>query len=98
MLEDERDYRRILYTRDDLDLTAAEFADLNINIEYALEALHPGHGAVSFFRTLIKPIRTTRFSLYPNLAALGGCDLNTEFTVWGKKAVKSCQIHPWLGH
>ena len=32
--------------------------------EHALEALHPCHGAMPFFRALVKPIRTALFSLY----------------------------------
>ena len=98
VLKDVRDYRRVFNAGDHFDLTAAEFTDLNINIEHALEALHPGHGAMPFFRTLIKPILATRFSLCSKLATLGRCNLNAVFAVWCKNPVKSCQINPWLGH
>ena len=98
MLEDVRDHRWAFNTSDDFDMTAALFTNLNVDIEHALEALHPCHGAMPFFRALVKPIRTALFSLYCNLAALSGCDLNTVFAIWCKNTMKSGQVNTRLGN
>lgn len=57
-----------------------------------------GHAAMPLFRALIKPIRTTRFSLCCFLAAFGRCDLNTAFTVRCEDTMKPCQVNAWLTH
>src|SRR5690554_773578 len=51
MLENLLNDLRIFDAGNHFDVTAAVFADFNINIEDSLEALHPGHGAVALCRT-----------------------------------------------
>lgn len=90
LLEDVRDHRWVLNAGDHFDLSVAELTHLNINIEHALDTLHPGHDAIPFFRALIKPVRGTRISLRRMLASFARCDLNAVFAVSCKNAVKPC--------
>ena len=40
----------VLNTSDDSDRSAAEAADFNVDIEYSLESLGPGHGGMALDR------------------------------------------------
>ena len=44
---------RIFDTGNDFDVTAAVFADFDVDVEHSLEALHPGHRAVALCGTLV---------------------------------------------
>lgn len=48
MSQDSIDDVLILNTSDDSDRSAAAAADFNVDIEYALESLGPGHRDVAF--------------------------------------------------
>ena len=98
MLEDVRNYRRIFDAGNHLDLSTTTLTGFDIDIEHALEALHPGHGTMLFLRALVEPIRTACLNLCCFLTTLCGSDLTTMFAVGRKNTVKSCQINSWLGH
>ncbi len=72
MLENVRNRRRLFLAGDGSDLATAALADLNIDSEHSLEALHPSHGAVSLCRVLIKLIRTIGFQVCCYLPRLAG--------------------------
>ena len=46
----------VLDAGNDLDVTAAVFADLNIDAENSLKSLHPGHGSMALSGALVEPI------------------------------------------
>lgn len=98
MLEDVRNYRRIFDAGNHLDLSTTTLTGFDIDIEHALEALHPGHGTMLFLRALVEPIRTACLNLCCFLTTLCGSDLTTMFAVGRKNTVKSCEINSWLGH
>ena len=43
------------------DLATTVFADFDIDIEYSLQSLHPGHGSMALCRTLVSPVCIGRF-------------------------------------
>ncbi|OES47442.1 hypothetical protein A7R77_33065 [Pseudomonas aeruginosa] len=92
MLENLLNDLRIFDAGNHFDVTAAVFADFNINIEDSLEALHPGHGAVALCRTLVTPVSIETFRFVGLLAPLGGCYLNSVFAVRCKDAVEACEV------
>ena len=98
MLENLLDYLRIFDTGNDFDLTAAVFADFDVDVEDALESLHPGHSAMPLCRTLVVPVDIGRFWWIGLFAAFGRCDLNPVFAVRREYAMKPCQINSRLGY
>ena len=98
VLEDVLNDLRVFDTGNHLDLTTAVFADFNVDVEDALEPLHPGHGAMSFLGHLIGPFRIRRGCLFGLLATLRWRHINPVFAVGGKNAVKAGQVDPRLGN
>lgn len=63
----------------------------------AFHGAKTGHGAKPFFRTHIKPIRATRFSLCRFLATLSARHLNSVLAVWRKHTMEPCEVCARLG-
>jgi hypothetical protein len=93
MLEDVRNYRRIFDAGNHLDLSTTTLTGFKVDIEHALEALHPGHGTMLFLLALVEPIGTARLPLCCFLTTLCGSDLITVFAVGRKNALKFCQVN-----
>lgn len=90
------DHHRIFNAGDDLDGVAAAVADLDVDVENALQALPPSHCGPAFSgRSVFGRIR--RASLVA-LAAFGRRHLRTMRTIGGENAVKSSQVDPGLGY
>ena len=90
--EDLLDHDRVFDTSNDLDVAAAAFADLDVDVENALQALCPSHGGPTFGgRGVFRRIR--RAGLV-TLAALGRRHLCTMRAVGGEYAMKSSEVDP----
>ena len=98
MLKDLLNHLGIFDTGNHFDLTAAVLADFDIDVEDALESLHPGHGAVSLCGTLVLPVGIGRFWWIGFLAAFGRCDLHTAFAVGCEDAMEACKIDARFWH
>lgn len=82
----------------DFDLPTAVLADFDINIEDALETLHPGHGAMALCGALVTPVGIAAFRFVGLLAPLGGCYLSPVFAVGREDAIETCEVDSWLGY
>ena len=88
--------RRIFNTGDDFDGATAFAARLNVDIEYALETLRPGHGCPAFGGCLVLRL-IWRFELVA-FAPLGRRHLRTMRAVGCEHPVIPGEIDPGLGH
>lgn len=90
--EDPFNHHGVFDTGNHFDLTAAVFADFNVDIEYPFESLHRGHGTMALFATLIVPVGIGCFWFVRLFPTLGGCHLNPVLDVGGKGSVVSSEI------
>jgi len=90
------DHHRLFNAGGDLNVAAAVLAGLDVDIEYALQALRPGHRCSAFDRCWAVR-RMCRTGLVA-LTALGRRHLCAMRAVGGKHAVESSQINPRLRH
>ena len=88
VIENSSDDVGIVDAGNDLDCATAEFADLDINAEYSLEAARPCHGLMLFgsgHRLVFSaPLATPRWG-----------DPCTPTGIRCKDAVEPREIHPW---
>ena len=80
----------VLNACDDPDRPAAASANFNVDIEYALESLGPGHGSMALGRCLYFRI----FAHLKCLATFGRGNLPAPPVIRGKNAMVSCEIAP----
>ena len=74
------DHDRVFDTSDYLDSATAFFASCNIDIEYPLEGLCPGHRGVKVWRLAFA--RLTVFLAVVAFAAFSRCYQGTVLAVW----------------
>jgi hypothetical protein len=54
MRQNPLDHRRVFNAGNDLDLTTAPLAGLDVNVKYAFESLHPGHRRMALGGRLVQ--------------------------------------------
>ena len=96
MFEDLFDHHRIFDTGDHLYRTATGRAGLDIDIEYTLQTLGPGHGSTTLGRSSL--LFSVFILLLFSLAPLGWRHQGPMSAVRGKHAMKTCQVDPGLGY
>jgi hypothetical protein len=94
--EDLLDHHRIFDAGNDLDVTAAALAGLDVNVEDTFQALRPSHGGPAFGgRGVFGRIRRVGFVA---LAALARRHLCTVCAVGGEDSVEPSEVDPGFGH
>ena len=68
----------VLDTGNDFDLTAAVFADFDVDVKDSFEALHPSHCAMALCGTLITPVGIVAFRFVGLLAPLGSKPISCQ--------------------
>jgi hypothetical protein len=96
MRQNSLDYRRVFNAGNDLDLTTAPFAGLDIDVKDTLEPLHPGHRLVALVRRLVQPVSPGRLTPLAPPAPLGRRYPHTKFAIGRENPVKARQICAWL--
>ena len=81
MPEDLLNHFGVFNAGNNLDLTTTVFAHFDIDIEYSLEALHPGHPVMALCGIFVTPVSIEIFQFVGPLAPLSRCHLNTVFTI-----------------
>ncbi len=71
-------------------------ADLNLDPEYPLEPLNPGHGRTTFGGRLV--LRLIRCFGVAAFAPLRRRYLRAMFAVWGEHTMEAGNVDSWLGH
>jgi hypothetical protein len=97
MRQNSLDYRRVFNAGNDLDLTTAPFASLDVNVEHPFEPLHPGHRRMALGGRLVQPALPGGLTRLVPPAPLGRSDTHTKFAVGREYPVKARQICAWLG-
>ena len=98
MPEDLLNHFGVFNAGNNLDLTTTVFAHFDIDIEYSLEALHPGHPVMALCGIFVTPVSIEIFQFVGPLAPLSRCHLNTVFTIWREDAMETCEVNSWLGY
>ncbi len=80
-------HRRVFDTSNYLDCATAFFASCNIDIEYSLEALCPGHRGVTVCRLAVA--RLTVFLTLVAFTAFSRCYQGTVLAVWRENTMES---------
>jgi len=75
------DHRRVFNTGDYLDSASAFFASCNIDIEYSLEALCPGHRGMMLYRRSFISV----YLAFGALASFRGCHQDPMLAVWRER-------------
>ena len=86
----------VLDTRDDPDRSATKTADLDVDVENALQSLRPGHGCATFGLRLV-----LRFIGRLGLAASatpGGRHQSAVLAIGGKYTVETGQVYSRFRH
>lgn len=91
VFKDQLDHLRIFDADNHFDVTAAVFAELDINIEHSFEALHLGHGLMPLCRAImLVSIGRLQIRL---LAAFVGCDLGAVLAVGREDTMEPCEVN-----
>jgi hypothetical protein len=80
--QDSLNHRRIFNASNDFDLPGAALTGLDIDVEYSLQSLHPGHRRVALSGRLVQPIFPCGLTLLATPAPPHRCtDFNGTSTV-----------------
>jgi hypothetical protein len=88
------DHHRVFDTSDDFDGTTTCVAGRNIDIEYSLEALCPGHRGMLLHRRSLIAV----YLAFGALASFRRCYQRTVFAVGREHAMEACQIGSRSGY
>ena len=98
VLKDQLNHLRIFDAGNHVDVTAAVFADFDINIEDALETLLPSHGTMALCGALATPVGIEGFRFVGLLATLGRRHLNPMLAIGRKDAMEAREVNSRLGY
>ena len=96
MFQDLFDHGSIFDTSNNFDVATAAFALLNVDIENALEPLHPGHRIAALLNDFI--LCALYFCQLSPLTPFSRRDQGAMLAVRREKPVKPRQIYPRLGN
>ncbi len=89
-----RDHRRVFDASDYLDSATAFFARCNIDIEYPLEALCPGHRGMLLYRRSLIAV----YLAFGALASFRRRHQGSVFAIGREHAMEACQIGSRSGY